>query len=185
MDKKKIVAIIIIILIVFAIGGYITIKNLDKPQNLAEANKENKNTKTEENLAIENNNENIEGAEQDNEVKEIKIKVGNEILNMKLEQNEATRALVEKLKQGDITVNTSEYGSFEQTGDLGFSLPKNDTQIKTKVGDVMLYQGNQISIFYGSNSWSYTKLGEITNKTESELKNILGISNATLVLSIN
>ena len=49
----------------------------------------------------------------------------------------------------------------------------------------MLYQGNQISIFYGSNSWSYTKLGEITNKTESELKNILETSNATLVLSIN
>ena len=136
-------------------------------------------------LTTEINNENIEGKVKDNEVEEIKIKVGSEILNMKLEPNEATKALVEKLKQGDITVNTSEYGGFEQTGDLGFSLPRNDTQIKTKVGDVMLYQGDQISIFYSSNSWSYTKLGEITNKTESELKNILGNSNATLVLSIN
>ena len=61
----------------------------------------------------------------------------------------------------------------------------NDTQIKTKAGDVMLYQGNQISIFYGSNSWSYTKLGEITNKTENELKDVLGNSSTTLVLSIN
>ena len=123
--------------------------------------KENKNTETTENLATENTNENIEGKVQDNEVEEIKIKVGN------------------------ITVNTSEYGSFEQVGNLGFSLPKNDTQIKTKAGDVMLYQGNQISIFYGSNSWSYTKLGEITNKTENELKDVLGNSSTTLVLSIN
>ena len=147
--------------------------------------KENKNTETTENLATENTNANIEGKVQDNEVEEIKIKVGNETLNMKLEQNEATKALIEKLKQGDITVNTNEYGSFEQVGNLGFSLPKNDTQIKTKAGDVMLYQGNQISIFYGSNSWSYTKLGEITNKTENELKDVLGNSSATLVLSIN
>ncbi len=135
--------------------------------------------------ALEENKNNLiqERKVQDKEVQEIKIKVGNEILNMKLEQNEATKVLVEKLQQGDITVHTSQYGSFEQVGDLGFSLPKNDTQIKTKIGDVMLYQGNQITIFYGSNSWSYTKLGEITNKTESELKNILGNSNATLVLS--
>ena len=178
MDKKKIMAIIIIILIVFAIGGYITIKNLNKPQEEKIQNP------TETNQEI-NKDVNLEGKVQDNEVEEIKIKVDNETLNMKLEQNEATKALVEKLKQGNITVNTSEYGSFEQVGNLGFSLPKNDTQIKTKAGDVMLYQGNQISIFYGSNSWSYTKLGEITNKTESELKNILESSNATLVLSIN
>ncbi len=178
MDKKKIVAIIIIILIVFAIGGYIIVKNSSKPQD------EKIQDPTEANQEI-NKDVNLDGKVQDNEVEEIKIKVDSEILNMKLEQNEATKALVEKLKQGDITVNTSEYGSFEQVGNLGFSLPKNDTQIKTKAGDVMLYQGNQISIFYGSNSWSYTKLGEITNKTESELKNILESSNATLVLSIN
>ena len=178
MDKKKNVAIIIIILIVFVIGGYIIVKNLNKPQEEKIQNP------TETNQEI-NKDVNLEGKVQDNEVEEIKIKVDNETLNMKLEQNEATKALVEKLKQGNITVNTSEYGSFEQVGNLGFSLPKNDTQIKTKAGDVMLYQGNQISIFYGSNSWSYTKLGEITNKTENELKNILESSNATLVLSIN
>ena len=177
MDKKKIMAIIIIILIVFVIVGYITIKNLNKPQDEKIQNP----TKTNQEI---NKDVNLEEKVQDNEVEEIKIKVGSEILNMKLEQNEATKALIEKLKQGDITVNTNEYGSFEQVGNLGFNLPKNDTQIKTKAGDVMLYQGNQISIFYGSNSWSYTKLGEITNKTENELKNILESSNATLVLSI-
>ncbi len=171
--NKKVVLIILALVLVIIISIVVVMANNSTI------------TAIEENLTTENNNENIEGKVQDKEVEEINIKIGSEILKMKLEQNEATKSLVEKLKQGDITVNTSEYGSFEQVGDLGFSLPKNDKQIKTKVGDVMLYQGNQISIFYGSNLWSYTKLGEIMNKTESELKNILGSSNAVLVLSIN
>ena len=175
MNKK---AILIISALVLAITVIIVAVIVNKTRN-------NTTIVMEENSTTENTNENIERKVQDNEVEEIKIKVGNETLNMKLEQNESTKVLIEKLKQSDITVNTSEYGSFEQVGNLGFSLPKNDTQIKTKAGDVMLYQGNQISIFYGSNSWSYTKLGEITNKTENELKNILGSSSATLVLSIN
>ena len=193
--NKKVVLIILMLVLVIIVSIVAVIlnkisnsttttieENTNKKENFAT---ENDSENIEENPVTENNNENIEGKDQDNKVEEIRIKVNSEILNMKLEKNEATKALVEKLKQGDIVVNTSEYGSFEQVGNLGFSLPRNDTQIKTKVGDVMLYQGNQISIFYGSNSWSYTKLGEITNKTESELKNILETSNATLVLSIN
>ena len=182
MNKKFILIILALILaIIISVVVVILNKKNSTTTNIGEDNL----IEEGETLTTEINNDNIEGRVKDNEVEEIKIKVGSEILNMKLEPNEATKALVEKLKQGDITVNTSEYGGFEQTGDLGFSLPRNDTQIKTKVGDVMLYQGDQISIFYSSNSWSYTKLGEITNKTESELKNILGNSNATLVLSIN
>lgn len=180
MNKKFILVLILVIIVSIVV----VIVNKSKNSTTTVIGENKNNTIEEENKVTEINNENIEEKEQNNEVEEIKIKVGSEILNMKLEQNEATKALVEKLKQGDITVNTSEYGSFEQVGNLGFSLPKNDTQIKTKIGDVMLYQGNQITIFYGSNSWSYTKLGEITNKTESELKDILGTSNATLILSI-
>ena len=182
--NKKFILIILALILAIIISIVAVILNKTKNSTTTNIGEDNliKEGKT---LTTEINNENIEGKVKDNEVEKIKIKVGSEILNMKLEPNEATKALVEKLKQGDITVNTSEYGGFEQTGDLGFSLPRNDTQIKTKVGDVMLYQGDQISIFYNSNAWSYTKLGEIINKTESELKNILGNSNATLVLSIN
>ena len=115
---------------------------------------------------------------------DIKIKVNDEVLIMKLEENLATKELVEKLKLGDITVNSHNYGEFEQVGNLGFNLPTSDTQIKAKSGDVMLYQGNQITLFYGSNSWSYTRLGKITNKSESELENILGSGDVTLILSI-
>lgn len=115
----------------------------------------------------------------------IKIKVNNSILEVQLEDNEATKSLVERLKNGDITVNANEYGGFEKVGILGFSLPRNDTNINTSAGDIVLYQGNQISLFYNSSSWSYTKLGKVQNVSAKELKNILGSGDVKLVLSLN
>ena len=115
----------------------------------------------------------------------IKIKVNNNVLEIKLEDNEATKSLVERLKNGDIRVNTNEYGGFEKVGSLGFSLPRNDKSITTSAGDIVLYQGNQISLFYNSNSWNYTKLGKVQNVSETELKNILGSGDVTLILSID
>ena len=115
----------------------------------------------------------------------IKIKVNSNILEVKLEDNEATKSLVERLKNGDISVNANEYGGFEKVGNLGFSLPRNDKGITTSAGDIVLYQGNQISLFYNSNSWSYTKLGKVQNVSGAELKNILGSGDVTLILSID
>ncbi len=115
----------------------------------------------------------------------IKIKVNSNVLEVKLEDNEATKSLIERLKNGDISVNANEYGGFEKVGNLGFSLPRNDKSITTSAGDIVLYQGNQISLFYNSNSWSYTKLGKVQNVSGAELKNILGSGNVTLILSID
>ena len=115
----------------------------------------------------------------------IKIKVNNNVLEVKLEDNEATKSLVGILKKGDITVNANEYGGFEKVGNLGFSLPRNDKNITTSPGDIVLYQGNQISLFYNSSEWSYTKLGKVENANETELKNILGSGDVTLILSID
>ena len=114
----------------------------------------------------------------------IKIKVNNNVLDVKLEENEATKSLVERLKNGDISVRANEYGGFEKVGELGFSLPRNDTSITTSAGDIVLYQGNQISLFYNSSSWSYTKLGKVKNVSSKELKNILGSGDVILVLSL-
>ena len=66
-----------------------------------------------------------------------------------------------------------DYGSFEKVGSLGFSLPKNDTNITTIPGDVILYQGNQITIYYDENTWNFTKLGNI-DISQDELKAVLG-----------
>jgi flavodoxin len=101
-----------------------------------------------------------------------------------LENNSATKALIEKLKQWDIVVNAHEYWNFEKVWDLGFSLPTEDSQITTQAWDLVLYQWNQISLFYESNSWSYTKLWKIQNKSESELKQILWNWDVTLTFSL-
>ena len=122
---------------------------------------------------------------QEDKIDMIKLKVNNRELEVKLEENEATKKLVEKLKNGDITVKANEYGGFEKVGNLGFSLPKKDTYITTSAGDIVLYQGNQISLFYNSNSWNYTRLGKIQNVSESELKNILGKEDVDIILSLN
>jgi hypothetical protein len=74
------------------------------------------------------------------------------------------------------------YGGFEQVGSIGSTLPTNDVQMKTHSGDIVLYQGNQLVIFYGSNSWSYTKLGKVANLSDKELKDLLSNGNVTVTL---
>ena len=122
---------------------------------------------------------------KDENIDMIKIRVNSSVLEVKLEDNEATKSLVGRLKNGNISVDANEYGGFEKVGNLGFSLPRNDKGITTSAGDIVLYQGNQISLFYNSNSWSYTKLGKVQNVSGDELKNILGSGDVTLILSID
>ena len=78
----------------------------------------------------------------------------------------------------------SMYGSFEQVGSIGTSLPRNDVQTTTEAGDIVLYSGNQIVIFYGSNSWAYTGLGKVTDKSESEMAELLGKGNVTITIQV-
>lgn len=100
----------------------------------------------------------------------IKITVSGKSLPVKIEDNAATRALVAALQETSITYEANDYGGFEKVGSLGRSLPANDTQITTQAGDVILYSGNQIVLFYGSNSWSYTRIGKMEYGTMDELK---------------
>ena len=112
------------------------------------------------------------------------LKVGGNSMTATLTDNEATRELTKLLEQGDMTIRMSEYGGFEKVGALPQSLPTSNTQITTVPGDIMLYQGNQMVIFYGSNSWSYTRLGKIDGATVSNLRQFLGNGNITLTLSL-
>ena len=114
----------------------------------------------------------------------VKVKINDEVFDVKLENNSATQELVEELKKGNVTVNASEYGGFEKVGDLGFSLPTSDENIDTNPGDIVLYQGDKISLFYGSHSWSYTKLGKIDNVDSNKLKEVLGSGDVTLEFSL-
>ncbi len=72
-------------------------------------------------------------------------------------------------QDGPLTIQMSMYGGFEQVGPIGQSLPENDSRTTTQAGDIVLYVGNQIVVFYGSNSWAYTRLGHITDKSTQEM----------------
>ncbi len=113
----------------------------------------------------------------------LKISVNGTELTATLEDNSSAQALTELLKQGNITVDMSDYGNFEKVGDLPQSLPKNDEKITTVPGDIILYQGNKITIYYAENTWDFTKLGHIDNITQEELKEILGDDDVTVTLS--
>ena len=128
--------------------------------------------------------EEIKNNEEIEETMQIYIKVNNRTLTAILENNSSAVALAERLKQNDITINMSDYGSFEKVGNLGFSLPRNDKQIATEAGDLILYQGNSITIYYDTNSWNFTKLGRIVDITQDELKEILGKGDVTVTFSL-
>ena len=99
------------------------------------------------------------------------------------EDNASVEALKSLASEGSLTVQMSMYGGFEQVGPLGVSLPREDTQTQTAAGDIVLYSGNQIVIFYGSNSWAYTRLGRVDGATAEQMRALLGDHAVTLTLS--
>ena len=128
-------------------------------------------------------NNNIENEEYNN--MKIKLEINNYELTATLVDNSSTQALIEKLKESDITINMNDYGNMEKVGQLDFSLPRNDQNITTESGDLILYQGNNFVIYYDTNNWSLTKLGKIDNVDKSQLKNILGSGSVIVTLSLD
>ena len=152
----KIIVLVLILILVFLI-----IKNIDK----------------------EKINNDIENEEYSN--MKIKLEINNYELDATLVDNSSTQALIEKLKESDITINMNDYGNMEKVGQLDFSLPRNDQNITTESGDLILYQGNNFVIYYDTNNWSLTKLGKIDNIDKQQLKNILGSGSVVVTLSLD
>lgn len=123
-------------------------------------------------------------AREETEMKEIRLAVDGQEIQVQWMENEAVSALRERLAQGDVTVTLSPYGGFEQVGGLGFSLPRADEQTTTRAGDIVLYSGNQIVLFHGANSWAYTRLGHIEGMTDGEISALLGGQAVTITLSL-
>lgn len=119
------------------------------------------------------------------EITEMYITINGNKLEVALAKNSSVDALVNILKQDDITYTADDYGVFEKVGSLGHTLPTSNSQITTEAGDVILYSGNQIVLFYGSNTWSYTKLGKINGYSASELKTLLGGGKGSLQVTIS
>ena len=114
---------------------------------------------------------------------ELLLSVGDKNLSVEWEDNESVDALKD-LAGSEMKINMAMYGGFEQVGSIGTSLPRNDSQMTTSPGDIVLYSGNQIVIFYGSNSWAYTRLGKITGLNEKELEDTFGNGDVTIGLSV-
>lgn len=135
----------------------------------------------------------LTGCSKDNDVtaqimtQKLYITIDSKTLPVVLVDNVATQELVAALQEGDITYEAHDYGGFEKVGALGRSLPTSNTQITTQAGDVILYSGNQIVLFYGSNSWSYTRLGRMEYSSQAELESFLkaGQGNVMVKLSLS
>ena len=135
---------------------------------------------------IENWLKTLDFSEEQTVMDKMFITIGGQTQSVTLVENAATKALVERLKQAPVTVTLNSSGGFEIWGALGFSLPTNDQQTTAQPGDVILYNGSNICLFYGTNSWSYTRLGKIDGLSESALRTFLkaGESNISVTLSL-
>ncbi len=109
------------------------------------------------------------------------LRIDNTEISVRWEDNESVEALEDLIREAALTINMSMYGGFEQVGSLGTSLPRNDVQTTTEAGDIVLYSGNQIVVFYGSNSWAYTKLGHV-ELSASEMSDLLSHGDVTITL---
>ena len=112
----------------------------------------------------------------------MKLFIDDQEVSVEWEDNEAVSALAGQVKEQPLTIDMAMYDDFEQVGELGTSLPAEDTQMETEPGDIMLYAGDKIVVFYGTNSWAYTPLGKIKDKTEEELAKLLGQHDVTITL---
>lgn len=183
MNKK------IIILICLIVLGVIGILFILKNKQIEKDNRES-NELISENIINNVTTNTLNEIQNSNDIQmeenmKLYIKINNKTLTAALEDNSSVDALLEKLKQGDIIIEMSDYANFEKVGLLGFSLPRNDKSITTTPGDIILYQGNQITIYYNTNTWNFTKLGKIENVTQEELKEILGNGDVTVTFSLN
>ena len=108
------------------------------------------------------------------------IEAGDRIFYADLEDNSSAEAFIEQLSREPVTLELHDYGSFEKVGPLPWALPRNDETITTEPGDVILYQGDQITIYYDENTWSFTRLAKIGSVTRDELLEALGPGDVTV-----
>ena len=177
--KKLIAAFIIVIIACFALAGCANLSDSVVAPDNENGNQTNIEQSTEDKSQIENKQ-----PEQER-ITAMYLTINGQKVEVTLAENSSVDALVEILKHGDIIYTANDYGGFEKVGGLGHNLPTNNSQITTQAGDVILYSGNQIVLFYGSNSWSYTRLGRINGYTVSELKELFEAGKGSVQVTIS
>lgn len=112
------------------------------------------------------------------------ITAGETVFTAAFSDNSSAEAFKNLLAEEPLTVDMHDYGSFEKIGEIGDTLPRNDEQITTEPGDVILYLGTNITIYYDTNSWNFTRLGKIQDATKEELLAALGAGDVTVTFSL-
>lgn len=115
----------------------------------------------------------------------VRVTVNGKVLKVKLYDNSSAEAVKEMLKTRPVTIDMRDYGRMEKVGSLGIQLPRNDEHITTAAGDVILYEGEYLVIYYAPNTWKFTRLGKVQDVTAEELKAILGEGNVTVTLTLD
>lgn len=127
----------------------------------------------------------VEATPSDKSASTMNITINGKTVSCQLVDNSSTRALLAQLEKGDITYEADDYGNFEKVGYIGFSLPQNNESITTTAGDVILYQGNNICLYYGTNSWSFTRLGKIEGLSKDEIKTFLNAGGSSVRITLS
>ena len=117
-------------------------------------------------------------------VKTLQMKIADTVVEVAWEDNESVEALRKLCEEEPLTIEMSMYGGFEQVGSIGSNLPRNDVETTTSAGDIVLYSGNKIVVFYGSNSWAYTRLGHITDQDETGMTQLLSNGDVAITFSM-
>ena len=112
--------------------------------------------------------------------KKMKLEVNGYTFEIDLENNTSAKAFKEYVSKEKRVLSLDDYGNFEKVGDLGTTLPRNDKTLTTKEGDIILYLGNKLCLYYNQNTWDFTNLGHIKDTTY--LKEALGKGSVTVTL---
>lgn len=115
--------------------------------------------------------------------KEFTMRIADTKVNVEWEDNDSVAALKQLAAEKPLTIDMSMYGGFEQVGGIGKTLPSDDKKIKTEAGDIVLYSSDQIVVFYGSNTWEYTRLGKVKDLSKGDLKDLLSNGDVTITIS--
>ncbi len=180
-NKSRYVIVIAIVVISLSLGVFIGILIKDN---------QNKNDNILNNKVIDTPNHNLN--QEDNNVSKndevnnmrLKLTLNGNTLYATFTDNSTSKALIERLKQGNVVVNMSDYAGMEKVGELGFSLPENNEILSTNTGDIILYEGNKFVIYYGQNNYNLTSIAKIENITKEELLAIMGNSDFAVILSL-
>ena len=114
----------------------------------------------------------------------MQMKIGETPVTVQWEDNDSVRALRDLCSEQPLSIQMSMYGGFEQVGPIGKRLPASDVQTKTEAGDIVLYSGDKLVVFYGSNSWAYTKLGHITDRDAAGMSALLSGGDVVITISM-